>query len=369
MPTTPALDVKARIREQLITARSRTKSLLDPLSETSLVKQPSPLQSPLVWDFAHIGWFEELWLLRRLAGAKPLRPELDGLYNAFEHERAERSTLPLLDPVEAFAYLDRVRADVLKQLDAVDLADDDPLRAAGYIYGIVVQHEQQHCETMLQTLQLTGWDIPDPEPPRPDCLDGETIVEAGTFVLGSENERWAYDNEQPAHDVAVHAFAIDRYPVSNRAYAAFVEETDTESPLFWQRDGSGWARERFGRIEPLPPLEPVRHVTWHQADAYAHWIGKRLPTEVEWERAAKADVLSATGAVYEWTSSTFRRYPGFQAFPYREYSEVFFGDDYRVLRGSSWATAPVVARPSFRNWDYPVRGQIFAGLRCAHDAR
>lgn len=313
----------------------------------------------------HIGWFEELWLVRRLGGGPPARPDLDAVYDAFEHERGDRDSLPLLRGQEAIDYLERVRMRALELLDRVELEGGDPLRADGYVYGLVVQHEQRHCETILQTLQISQLEVPDPEPSRPACGEGEAIVEAGRFVLGAEEEPWAYDNELPAHEVELDAFAIDRYPVSTGAYAAYLEATGAKRPLYWERDGSGWARRRFGRLEPLPAEEPVRHVSWHDADAYARWAGKRLPSEAEWEKAAKAGVLEAAGTVYEWTSSPLRGYPGFRAFPYREYSQVFFADDYRVLRGASWATAPIVARPSFRNWDYPIRRQIFAGFRCA----
>jgi iron(II)-dependent oxidoreductase len=129
-----------------------------------------------------------------------------------------------------------------------------------------------------------------------------------------------------------------------------MEETGAEPPLYWDR-----AR----------PDAPVLHVSWHEADAFARWAGKRLPSEREWEAAQP--MLDAVGEVWEWTSSDFLAYPGFEAFPYREYSEVFFGDEYKVLRGGAWATAHEVMRPSFRNWDLPRRRQIFAGFRCARD--
>ena len=115
----------------------------------------------------------------------------------------------------------------------------------------------------------------------------------------------------------------------------------------------------------------MQHVSFHEAEAYARWAGKRLPTEPEWEKAVKTagdELEHAQGAVWQWTSSTFDGYPGFRAYPYAEYSEVFFGEEYRVLRGGSWVTDPLVARPTFRNWDLPERRQIFSGIRCASDA-
>jgi iron(II)-dependent oxidoreductase len=171
--------------------------------------------------------------------------------------------------------------------------------------------------------------------------------------------------------------------VTNAAYAEFIVAGGYADDALWSDEGRAWRDEdgatspmfwgegtvvRFGRDEPLDPDEPVQHVSFHEAEAYARWAGKRLPTEFEWEKAAQAGVLEGVGEVWEWTTSPFEGYPGFSAFPYPEYSEVFFGDESRVLRGGSWATHPGVARVTFRNWDYPIRRQIFAGIRCASDA-
>ena len=131
------------------------------------------------------------------------------------------------------------------------------------------------------------------------------------------------------------------------------------------RDGGRWLDTRFGRREPIDPAEAVIHVDFDQAEAFARWAGKRLPTELEWEAAVGS--LEGVGGVWEWTSSAFEAYPGFSALPYREYSEVFFGQGYRVLRGGAWATHPDVMRPSFRSWDLPQRSQIFSGVRCVRD--
>ena len=246
---------------------------------------------------------------------------------------------------------------------------DDPLLRGGFAFGLVVQHEQQHVETMLQTIQLSGWEHRGGSPGPITGSLGDVEVEAGSFVMGGDDD-WAYDNERPAHEAETGAFRIDVEPVSNGDYAAFLADGGwPEPPLSWERaEGNAWLRRRFGRLEPVTHFEPVQHVSWDEANAYATWAGKRLPTEAEWERAAKLGVLSGIGEVWEWTSSDFAGYPGFRAFPYPEYSEVFFGSEHKVLRGASWATSETVARVTFRNWDFPVRRQIFAGLRCASDA-
>jgi iron(II)-dependent oxidoreductase len=191
-------------------------------------------------------------------------------------------------------------------------------------------------------------------------------VAGGVIEVGAPDDGFAYDNERPRHAVELEAFAIDRTPVTNATYTRFMEDTGAEPPMYWERDGEGrWLDTARGRRQPVDPTHPVLHVSWHEADALARWAGKRLPTEFEWEAAR--DRLDSLGQAWEWTSSEFRPYPGFEAFPYPEYSEVFFGDEYKVLRGGSWATHPRVARPSFRNWDLPQRRQIFAGVRLAED--
>ncbi len=361
-------DVRERIVVELEAARARTTALLAPFSDEELTRQVSPLMSPLVWDLAHIGHFEELWISRRLGGAKPIFPEVDDTYDAFAHEREERPSLELLDPTAARTYLADVRARSLAVLEEIELDAADPLLRGGFAFGLVVQHEQQHVETMLQTIQLSGVGH---EGGRPRVLTGglgAALVEEGSFVMGTDDEPWAYDNERPAHDAETGAFRIDVEPVSNADYAAFLDDGGwDEPPLSWERDGDRWVRCCFGRVEPVPPSEPVQHVSWEEATAYAQWTGKRLPTEAEWERAAKLGLLRGVGSVWEWTSSSFAGYPGFRAFPYAEYSEVFFGPDYKVLRGASWATSPTVSRMTFRNWDFPIRRQIFAGFRCASD--
>ncbi|MFF8634201.1 ergothioneine biosynthesis protein EgtB [Streptomyces pilosus] len=432
--TDPALDAEA-LRERavasLITARDRTTLLTSCVEEADLTAQHSPLMSPLVWDLAHIGNQEEQWLLRAVAGHEAIRPEIDGLYDAFEHPRAERPSLPLLPPREARRYAADVRGRALDVLEGAAF-HGTRLTEAGFAFGMIAQHEQQHDETMLITHQLRrgprALTAPDPDPVPLYTGPAEVLVPGGPFTMGTSDEPWALDNERPAHRREVAPFHIDTTPVTNSAYQAFIEDggydeprwwtaggwahirrNSVTAPLFWRRDGGQWLRRRFGVTEVVPPDEPVLHVCWYEADAYARWAGRRLPTEAEWEKAARHDpagdrsmrypwgdadpepghanlgqrhlrpapagsypagesplgVRQLIGDVWEWTASDFLPYPGFRAFPYKEYSEVFFGSEYKVLRGGSFAVDAVACRGTFRNWDLPVRRQIFSGFRTA----
>jgi iron(II)-dependent oxidoreductase len=364
---------KEAIAERLAEARRRTLGLIEPLDDELLNRVYSPLLSPLAWDLGHIANFEELWLVRTIGGREPLHGELGRYYDAIENPRRTRGELPILRGPELRAYLADVRERTLDVLEEVDLSADaeEPLLRDGFVYEMLLAHELQHDETMLQLLQMVD-DYEAPEGlgrPAVAAADGPEAVAmpGGEHEIGAGADGFAYDNERAVHTVELGPYEIDRLPVDNRAYAQFVEETGAEPPMYWQPDGEGsWQRRAMGRTEPLDPDRPVTHVSWHDAAAFAEWAGKRLPSEQEWEAAA--DRLDLVGQAWEWTSSHFLAYPGFSAFPYPEYSEVFFGDRHRVLRGGSWATHPSVMRPSFRNWDLPERRQIFSGIRCAVDA-
>lgn len=369
---------KAAIAAALSEARERTLALIEPLDDEQLNRVYSPILSPLAWDLGHIANFEELWLVQRVGGREPLRGELGRFYDAIENPRKVRGELPILRDAELRSYMADVRERTLDVLEGVEVAPDaeDPLLRDGFVYEMLIAHELQHNETMLQLLQLVeGYELPAPIASERNCSriagtiasGGEMVaIEGGEHVVGAPARGFAYDNERPRHRVELAAFEIDRTPVSNGAYLSFMEHTGAEPPMYWARNGNGWMDTARGLATPVDPAEAVIHVSWHQADAFARWAGKRLPTEFEWEAAR--DRLDGVGHGWEWTSSDFLAYPGFEAFPYREYSEVFFGDEYKVLRGSSWATHPRVARSAFRNWDLPQRSQIFAGLRCARDA-
>ncbi|KZS79814.1 ergothioneine biosynthesis protein EgtB [Mycobacterium persicum] len=427
------MTTRERLARDLERARTLTLRLVD-FDDAELCRQYDPLMSPLVWDLAHIGQQEELWLLRGGNPDRPgmLPPAVEGLYDAFQHSRASRVELPLLSPDQARTFCRTVRSAALDALDAVpDGRPDD----AGFAFGMVASHEYQHTETMLQALNLR------PGAPllretsvlpagRPGVAGTSVLVPGGPFVLGvdAETEPYSLDNERPAHVVDVPAFRIGRVPVTNGEWRQFVDDggytqsrwwsdrgwqyrrsAGLTAPQFWNSDGR--TRTRFGYHEDLPPDEPVQHVTYFEAQAFAAWAGARLPTEVEWEKACAWDPVtesrrrypwgsqqpsdrhanlgaaalrpapvgaypagaSAYGAeqllgdVWEWTSSPLRPWPGFVPMIYDRYSQPFFDGDYRVLRGGSWAVEPAILRPSFRNWDHPYRRQIFSGVRLAWD--
>ena len=424
-------ELKTRIAAGLEEARDRTNWLLDTVDDDRLHKQHNRLMSPLVWDAGHVGVYEELWLVLNTTGSAAINEPRMHHYDAFDNPRWTRGDLPLMRRDEVKEYRQAVRRRALDILDEVDLDGDDPLLANGYVYELVIQHENQHDETLLQALQLLpgGYfpELPPPRAARPALLDA-VLVEAGRYPVGTDSHA-PYDNESPRHDLELGAFAIDRFPVTCGQYRAFMEsggysrrelwsETGwawreenpgVAGPLSWTRDTGEWLRDRFGHVEAVQWHQPVMHVCFHEAEAYCRWAGRRLPTEFEWEVAASFDPdtggqrlypwgdappdaehanidqlnfgpasvgaypdgASALGCeqmlgdVYEWTSSDFLAYPGCKTFPYPQYSEVFFGGDYKVLRGASWATRPHVARNTFRNWDHPIRRHIFAGFRTA----
>ena len=417
-------------------AREHTLAIIAPLSDQDASLQHDALMSPILWDLGHIAAFEELWLLRNLHG--PIEfSEMPGTYNPFEHPRSTRGALPLPTLEGQRKELDRVRDEVRLQVGPGAFDARSPLLRDGYVVRMVAQHERQHQETILQTLQLkTGapyaapraWSVPNAS----RTIGGMVRFPGGRVRVGTDDRTESYDNERPAHEVQLRPFDIDVTAVTNEAFAEFVEqggyderrywsdagwawrnETGVHAPKHWERGSvSGWRVRTMDRHEPLDPRKPVCHVCYHEAEAFAAFAGKRLPTEPEWEAAAtwnpatgeqqrfpwgdepasrflaNVDQLAfgtaqvgayarnvspigchgMIGDVWEWTSSDFHGHPGFTAFPYAEYSEVFFGSDYKVLRGGSWATAADVARATFRNWDYPIRRQIFAGFRCARDA-
>jgi iron(II)-dependent oxidoreductase len=434
-----ASDRRDAIAAALHEARARTLLLIEPLSDEDLSIQHDALMSPILWDLGHIGHFEELWLVRNLEGPVEFG-EMPGMYNPFEHPRRTRGQLELPTRAGTLARMAAIRERVLEHLSTVDFDSANPLLRDGYVYNMVLQHEYQHNETILQTVQLkTGEPYAAPRAALGGSAESHSVpigpspiarFPGGPVLIGTDDRSAAYDNERPVHEVRVAPFVIDVAPVSNREYLAFMDaggyvrrewwsdagwawlqDSGVDAPKHWFRDGGAWRRREMDRVIDVQADHPVVHVCYHEADAFARFAGKRLPTEIEWEVAAgwnqstgrmqpfpwgdepaartRANIdqlrfgvapigayaanwsplgcYGMIGDVWEWTSSDFRAYPEYTTFPYAEYSAVFFGDEYKVLRGGSWATRPGAIRNSFRNWDYPIRRQIFSGFRCACD--
>ncbi|GAA4938728.1 iron(II)-dependent oxidoreductase [Actinomycetospora succinea] len=436
--------LRRRLAAELAAARARTRALTHDVfagDDPDFTRQHSPLMSPFHWDLAHIANMEDYWLVRRGAPDSDLvagvREDVDHLYDAFTNPRAGRSALPLLDPAEARVYGDRVREKALEHLEAGSF-DERRTLAEGFVFSMIVQHEQQHVETMLATHQLrAGTPVLHADPPPPAVVAGlagtEVFHPGAEFLMGTSSEAAALDNEKPAHPVRVDDFWLDAAPVTNAEYARFVDAGGYRdrslwseagwdhitaegwtAPMTWEHVDGRWHRTSFGERQAIDDVgdQPVLHVCFHEAAVYAAWAGKRLPTEVEWEFAARHDHATGTtrrfpwgdedptperanldqrhlqpapvgaypagasplgvhqlvGDVWEWCDSGFEGYPGFEPFPYKEYSEVFFGGDFRMLRGSSFGVGTPNARTTFRNWDLPIRRQIFSGFRCARSA-
>jgi len=418
--------------ELLHEARDRTLALVDGLSDEDLERVHSTLMSPLVWDLGHIAAFEDLWIGHRFGGLPLLRPELAEVYDAMETPRSSRGELPFLRAPQARDYLEEVRARTVALTEQRGVGD-------GTLHELVLRHEHQHNETMLQTMQIAHLPagaappVPAPSSPPAAAADAGQIklieIPGGPCTIGASAEGFAYDNERPRHRTDVRGYLIGHAPITNASYLHFVEGGGYERREWWSDEGWAWKEQydihrpggwtadcerewRLGQLEPLHPDRPVVHVSWFEADAFASAHGARLPTEQEWEKAATWDqatdearrypwgndspapgvhanvdqlaggpvpvqahpegasaygCLGMIGDVWEWTASEFVGYDGFRAHPYREYSEVFFGHGYRVLRGGSWATRARMATPTFRNWDHPQRRQIFAGFRIAKE--
>lgn len=400
------------IREQMRQCRAVTLKLFSEIDASLLSQQAHPDFSPIGWHLGHIAYTEALWLLQQSAGQPPIFPEYHRLFAADGLPKSQRGQLPSRS--ELLDYLEIVRTQTLAYLEIA------PLETQERLWRWLIQHESQHCETVAfilaliqhptTTKRLPPLSTPDPTPEMVFIPDGE-------FIMGLDTID-ALDNERAAHPVVLDSYWIDRYPVTCGQYRAFLTADGYHNPVWWSEAGWQWLqahaidRPLYWHDDPAWDSHPVCGVSWYEADAYARFVGKRLPTEAEWEKAAGWDrqrqqahlypwgdtwpdplvcnhqfhhgtttpvtafpegqssfgCEDMLGNVWEWTNSWFEGYPGFTSYPYRGYSQAYFDRAHRVLKGGSWATNTWAMRCSFRNWYHPHVRQILAGFRCAQSA-
>ena len=344
--------------------------------------------NPPLWELGHIAWFAEWFTLREAATSHPatakhpcLLAAGDRWFDSGNVAHATRWNLDLPDPAEVNKYAEAVFNRILDKL--VTVRND---AHALYPYRLVLAHEDMHGEAWAYTLQTLGLAMPVTLSLPTVASQTELHFAGGVFQLGSPaTDEFVFDNEKWSHPVAIPAFAIDSDLVTNAQYKKFVEQggyqhlqlwsdagrawltaTQRSAPRYWQRNGERWRCQRFGAWVDLPDNEPLCHVNYHEAQAYCHWAGRRLPSEAEWEWAAlSGNSQFGWGNLWEWTQSPFAPYPGFSADAYLEYSAPWFGT-HQVLRGASFVTQPRIRSPRYRNFFMPGRDDIFAGFRtCA----
>ncbi len=368
------------VRLALLAARERTLAIaadfaaaLDPVG---LAVPYSAALNPPLWEWGHVGWFQEYWIARnreRSLGVAcdpdhrrdaSLLARADDFYDSSRVAHRSRWELPMPDSADTFGYLAATLAQTLDVLDRLpaDAGDDDL-----YFFRLVAVHEAMHAEAacyMARTLNVP-LALPAESPMRGAA---EVLaIPAQQFRVGYDSGGFAFDNELGGHEVHLDAFEIDAQPVLWSQFHEFVEAGGLRDKRWWDDEGWAWLQSGSSRVTavPLHPQTAATHLSAYEAEAWCRWAGRRLPTEAEWECTAITAPGFSWGQAWEWTASVFQPYPGFRPHPYRDYSQPWFGTR-RVLRGACPVTADWLAHPRYRNFFEPGRSDIFAGFRsCA----
>jgi ergothioneine biosynthesis protein EgtB len=383
--------------EAFLAVRNETERRAGPLSPEDQLIQSMPDASPAKWHRAHTTWFFEQFLLgQHCKGYRPFDPDYAFLFNSYyvsagpRHARHARGHLTRPGADEITAYRRHVDAAVVKFLHE---ADADTLAGVAPLVEVGLNHEQQHQELMLtdilhafaQNPLLPAYD-PAWRFPASQAGDEWITLNEGIHSVGHADETFHFDNEKPAHRALVGPVRLARSLVTNAEWLAFIEDGGYRTPTLWLMDGFAaaeneqwqapghwrevdgeWQVMTLAGLKPVDPAAPVCHVSYYEADAFARWRGKHLPTEMEWEVAARAGHLNyAFGLVWQWTRSAYAAYPGYRAIEgaLGEYNGKFMVNQL-VLRGSSLATPDGHSRISYRNFFYPHHRWQFTGLRLA----
>jgi len=402
-PPTPSLfsdsgSLAQDLAEAYLAVRNETEKRAAPLSAEDQLIQSMPDASPAKWHRAHTTWFFEQFLLgEHCPGYQPFHPDYAFLFNSYyvsagpRHARHRRGDLTRPAVEDITAYRRHVDAAVVKFFQS---ADQDTLARIAALVEVGLNHEQQHQELMFTDILHAFAQNPilpayDPAWQSPASVrDGEDWVtlNEGIYAIGHGEESFHFDNEKPAHRALVGPVKLARNLVTNTEWLAFMQDggysTATlwlmdgfavasneqwQAPHYWRQLDGQWHVMTLGGLKPVDRAAPVCHVSYYEADAFARWSGKHLPTEMEWEVAARADLLNdAFGTVWQWTRSAYSPYPGYRATEgaLGEYNGKFMVNQL-VLRGSSLATPDGHSRVTYRNFFYPHHRWQFMGLRLA----